>query len=88
MFDDLYKRVSARFPEIEIAALDLVYKTPWIMKQIFNSGRLPSTPYKRPMTKKGFFRKHEYVYDEYYNCYICPENQILSYSTTNRDGYR
>ena len=28
MFDDLYKRVSARFPEIEIAALDLVYKTP------------------------------------------------------------
>ena len=88
MFDDLYKDVTARFPEIEIAALDSAYKTPWIMKQIFDSGRLPSTPYKRPMTKKGFFRKHEYVYDEYYNCYICPQNQILSYSTTNRDGYR
>ena len=40
------------------------------------------------MTKDGFFRKYEYVYDEYYDCYICPANKILSYATTNRDGYR
>ena len=40
------------------------------------------------MTKKGFFKKYEYVYDEYYDCYICPNNKILKYSTTNRDGYR
>ena len=40
------------------------------------------------MTKNGFFRKHEYVYDEYYDCYICPANKILKYSTTNREGYR
>ena len=40
------------------------------------------------MTKDGFFRKHEYVYDEYYDCYICPNNEILRYSTTNREGYR
>ncbi|KXT76242.1 Mobile element protein [Streptococcus sp. DD10] len=31
-----------------------------------------------------FLRK---VY-EYYDCYLCPENQVLSCSTTNRDGYR
>ena len=30
----------------------------------------------------------KYVYDEYYDCIICPEYQILKYSTTNRDGYR
>lgn len=58
------------------------------MKQVFDSGRLPSTPYKRPMTKKGFFKKYEYVYDEYYNCIICPNNQVLKYSTTNREGYQ
>ena len=40
------------------------------------------------MTKEGFFKKYEYVYDEYYDCYLCPENKILTYSTTNRDGYR
>jgi len=32
-------------------------------------------PYKRPMTKKGFFGKSEYVYDELYDCYICPNDQ-------------
>ena len=63
-------------------------KTPWIMKQIFDSERLPSTPYTGPMTKKGFFKKYEFVYDEYYDCIICPNNEILTYSTTDRDGYR
>ena len=40
------------------------------------------------MTKEGFFKKYEYVYDEYNDCYICPNNQVLNYSTTNRNGYR
>ena len=40
------------------------------------------------MTKEGFFRKNEYVYDEYYDCYICPNGKTLEYSTTNREGYR
>ena len=26
--------------------------------------------------------------DEYYNCYICPGAHILTYSTTNRSGYK
>jgi len=88
MFDGLYKDVLARFPEIEAAALDSGYKTPWIMKQIFDSKRIASTPYRRPMTKEGFFKKYEYVYDEHYDCVLCPENKVLKYSTTNRDGYR
>lgn len=57
MFDDLYRNVLVKFPEIEMVGIDSGYKTPWIMKQVFDSGRLPSTPYKRPMTKKGFFKK-------------------------------
>ena len=40
------------------------------------------------MTKEGFFKKYEYVYDEYYDCYICPNNEILKYSTTNREKYK
>jgi transposase len=88
MFDDLYKKLIEKFPEVEAVALDSAYKTPWIMKQIFDSGRIAATPYKRPMTKKGFFRKYDYVYDEYYDCVLCPQDQILAYSTTNRDGYR
>ena len=88
MFDGLYGKVINSFPEIEAAALDSGYRTPWIMKQIFDSDRIAAIPYKRPMTKKGFFKKYEYVYDEYYDCYLCPEHQVLKYSTTNREGYR
>ena len=28
------------------------------------------------------------MYDEHFDCVICPEYQVLNYSTTNRDGYR
>ena len=45
-------------------------------------------PYKAPMTKKGYFKKYEYVYDELYDFYICPNGETLSYTTTKRDGYR
>ena len=41
-------------------------------------------PYKRPMTGKGLFKKYEYVYDEYYDCYICPNNEVLFYSTNRQ----
>jgi hypothetical protein len=33
-------------------------------------------------------KKHEYVYDEHYDCYICPQGQILKYTTTTIVGYR
>lgn len=88
MFDGVYARLIEKFPEIQTVAVDAGYKTPWIMKQIIDSEKVPAVPYKRPMTKNGFFKKYEYVYDEYYDCVICPNNQVLKYSTTNRDGYR
>lgn len=87
-FDDLYARVTNRFPQIKVVTADAAYKTPWICKQIFDSGRIPSFPYKRPMTKKGNLPWYEYVYDEYYDCVLCPQDKVLSYSTTNREGYR
>ena len=45
-------------------------------------------PYKRPMGNREFFRLHEYVYDKYYDCVICPNNEVLKYATTDRDGYK
>ena len=88
VFDTVYDKVTSRFPEVEVVTADAGYKTPWICKKIFDDNRIPSMPYKRPMTKKGNHPWHEYVYDEYYDCIICPEYQILNYATTNREGYR
>lgn len=87
-FDGLYDQLVERFPEIETIVADAGYKTPWICKKIIDDGRIPSMPYKRPMGNQAFFKPYEYVYDEYYDCVICPENEILKYSTTNREGYR
>lgn len=73
---------------MEYCVVDAGYKTPAIAKLLLDDGVKPVFPYKRPMTKDGFFKKSEYVYDEYYDCYVCPNNKTLRYSTTNRDGYR
>ncbi len=88
VFDTVYDKVVEGFPEVTTVAVDAGYKTPWICKKIIDNGRKPSTPYKRPMNKRGFFYSYEYVYDEYYNCVICPNNQVLPYTTTNKEGYR
>lgn len=85
-FKGLYEKIQ----DIGITTLvaDAGYKTPAIAKILLDDGINPLLPYKRPMTKDGYFKKYEYVYDEYNDCYICPNNQTLTYSTTNRDGYR
>lgn len=67
---------------------DAGYRTPAIAKLLLDDGITPLLPYKRPMTKEGFFNKREYVYDEYHDCYICPNDKVLNYSTTNKEGYR
>lgn len=88
VFDTLYNKVKKKYPQIEIVTADAGYKTPWICKQIIDDGRIPSLPYKRPMTKKENHEWHKYVYDEYYDQIICPEYETLHYSTTNKEGYK
>lgn len=88
MLEPLIEKISKNIGKPKYVVADAGYKTPYITKLLIDQGIVPVMPYTRPRTKDGYFRKHEYVYDEYYDCYICPNNQVLSYSTTNRDGYR
>lgn len=44
-------------------------------------------PYKRPMAKKEFLKKYDYIYYKYNYCYICLNNKILNSSITNKDKY-
>ena len=85
-FPVLYDKI--RDIGIKTMIVDAGYKTPAIAKLLMDDRIRPLFPYKRPMTKKVFFRKYEYAYDEYYDCYVCPNGKTLEYSTTNRDGYR
>ena len=88
VFDEVYEETKETVPECENIVVDAAYKTPWIAKKIIDDGKIPFMPYKRPMTKKGYFKKYEYTYDPYYDHYVCPNGEILSYSTTNKTGYR
>ena len=87
-FDEVYDKVTKTFPETETIVADSAYKTPHICKKVFDDGRVLSTAYKRPQTMKGGHEWWKYVYDEFYDCVICPEYHILKYATTNRDCYR
>ena len=85
-FPAIYEKV--KHDGLEMVVVDAGYKTPAIAKMLIDDGVKPLFPYKRPMTKDGFFKKYEYVYDEMYDAYLCPNDRMLRYSTTNREGYR
>lgn len=85
-FEHLFKDLISRFLDITAIAADAGYLAPQIPKMMMDQGIRPVLPYKRPMTKDGFFKKYEYVYDEHNDFYICPNNKELKYCTTNREG--
>jgi transposase len=85
-FPSLYEKLKNYDPDMIV--MDSGYRTPAIAKMLIDEGIKPLYPYKSPMTKRGFFRKHEYVYDAHYQCYLCPREQVLEYSRTDRSGYQ
>jgi len=88
-FFELYTNVILKNREcINYLSLDAGYKIPAICKVLYDSDITPVMPYKRPMTKKGYFKKYEYIYDLEKNQYMCPNNKVLKYSTVDRNGYK
>jgi transposase len=74
--------------EVEAVGLDAGYFTASICKGLVDRDIYGVMPYVRPGGTKGMLKKSNFVYDEHHDCYLCPEAQVLEYSTTNRDGYR
>jgi transposase len=88
MLEPLLEKVIENSGKPIAVAADAGYKTPAIAQYLIENEIRPVLPYTRPRTKEGYLRKHDYVYDEHYDCYICPEGQVLNYSTTTKEGYR
>lgn len=87
-FWHLYRRLKQNWNYGVYYVMDAGYKIPAIARQLIKDGKTPVMPYKRPMTKDGYFKKYDYVYDEFFDCYLCPNHRVLHYTTTNREGYR
>ena len=89
IFHDAYQKLKKQYGEyIQNISLDAGFFTPAICREVIEDGVTPYLPYKRPMTKKGFLKKYEYVYDEKLDIYICPNIKELKYTTTNKSGYK
>lgn len=85
-FSALFAKIEPFHPEILIA--DAGYKTPSIAKFLLDQHIIPLFPYTRPKGKKEKLRPKDFIYDEHDDCYLCPENHVLTYRTTTREGYR
>ena len=72
----------------EAVGLDAGYMSAPICKGLDDRDIYGVIGYRRPTHIKGRLYKREYVYDPQADVYRCPNGQLLTYRTTNRDGYR
>ncbi len=72
---------------VEAVGLDAGYNTAYICKTLCELDILGTIGRKRPGGKKHFFKKSKFQYDSEQDIYICPNNCILRYCTTKRDGH-
>ena len=82
-----YQRQKFKF-DVDAVGLDAGYYTAAICKGLEERGINGVLAYSRPPRRKGFLPKRVYVYDEHFDCYLCPKDQPLKYRTTTREGYR
>jgi transposase len=73
---------------IRAAGVDAGYATAAVMKGMEDRNIYGVMGYRRPTHREGYFHKREFRYDPQIDVYVCPNGQLLSYSTTNREGYR
>lgn len=74
--------------EVSAVGLDAGYFTAPICHGLVRRNIYGVIGYSRPTHRAGYLRKSDFVYDEYYDCYLCPCDQVLKYRTTTREGYR
>jgi len=73
---------------IEAVALDSGYLTSHICKKLHSENLFAVIGGRAYTPVKGLFKKYQFKFDAERNVYRCPNNQVLTYSTTNREGYR
>ena len=74
--------------QIRAAGVDAGYATAAVTKGLEERNIYGVIGYRRPTHREGYFYKREFQYEEKLDVYICPTGQLLSYRTTNREGYR
>ena len=69
--------------------LDAGYATTGIARGLEEREILGVTGYRRPTPPKpGMMARKNFIYEREVDAYRCPQGELLSYSTTDRNGYR
>jgi len=74
--------------EVEAVGLDAGYMTAPICKGLEDREIYGVIGYRRPTHRDGYLRKRDFHYEANLDGYRCPNGQLLTYRTTNREGYR
>ena len=86
---DRLDRQCERFDlNVEAVGLDSGYFTPAICKGLEERNIYGVISPIQPRSVQGVLKKTDFIYDEHFDCYICPQNKVLEYATTKRQGYR
>lgn len=71
-----------------VVGLDAGYQTAAICQGLEARAVHGVIGYRRPNHRKGLLYKRQFTYDGPTDSYRCPADQVLSYRTTDRQGYR
>jgi len=74
--------------EVEAVGLDAGYMAAPLCKGLEDRQIYGVIGYRRPTHRDGYLRKRDFQYDADKDGYRCPQGQLLTYRTTNREGYR
>ena len=74
--------------DVIAVGLDAGYASIGIAKGLEEREILGVTGYLRPTPRKGFIPKREFEYEAKRDVYRCPEDHVLKYAKTDREGYR
>ena len=87
---DRLDRQRTRFGlDVRAVGLDAGYATTGIAQGLETRHILGVTGYRNPTPPRdGMMRKSKYVFEPDNDGYRCPEGQLLSYATTDRNGYK
>ena len=89
-FYDSFENLTNHFDisVIDYFVGDAAYLTPHICKTIIDLEMIPNFPYTRKGYRKEYMKKYEFVYDEYNNIYICPnEKDLIPTGRIDKNGY-
>lgn len=73
---------------VETVGLDAGYNNPAICRELIQRSIAGVIAGKKFGGTKGCYRPSQFTYDSANDCYICPEQQILTYQSTGRNGRR